>query len=173
MRTTEYNGEYWYHDIRPPWLRMLRWLVWMGGWEEVIWTPEGVTTRYRPRYAMRLALCARGHRSRRWAVWHSLTPLSLFGHKITFQSFGFHISTRRGYLCVSWPPHTSPGAAGWRVYWSPNATPSSATWWLSGAPREVQRDADLTCLEHAADRAAREAREAAAHHAASQARKAS
>lgn len=158
MKTTHHNGECWYHDIRPLWLRVLRWLVWVGGWDTTHWTAQGVTSRYRAPRRWRPG--TRGLR----AAFEALTPIALFGHRITLQHFGFFISTRRGYLCVSWPPHTSPGASGWRVYWSPNATPWAATAWLLGAPREVVQAADRTCLEYSADRIARENREAAARY---------
>lgn len=163
MRTTQHNGEHWYHDIRPLWLRVLRWLVWLGGWDEVVWTPQGVTSRLRPRHAIRLALGARGNTTRALAFLDSMTPVALCGHRVVIQRYGLRARLRRTYLCISWPTWSDQR---WRIYLSSDSTPASATWWLCGAPAAIVRAADLTCLSKSADQAGRAAREAAHRYAA-------
>lgn len=137
MKTIRDNGEGWYADLRPAWFRVLNWFVWLGGWTKPTWNEHGYTVRWNVRGPLGRALRART-RGERWAIFRSLCPLGFFGNTIVFQPFGFHISTRRGYFCVSWP---GMGGNRWKVYFSPNATPWGATWWLVGTPTDVERAA--------------------------------
>lgn len=80
--------------------RALRhWLIWTGGWE------PGLLSQWdqgRPTWEI--------FRNGRL---QSPTPVSLFGHRITFHREWIDVRVAGGYL------HIAPG----KVYWSPNATP--------------------------------------------------
>lgn len=134
MKTYHHNSEQWHANVMPLWARLLRWIVWLGGWEDIIHDRHGYRVQLRPR---RWRPGARGWRG----VYDSMTPIALVGHRIVFQWYGFRFSTRRGYLCVTWP---SGDSEQWCVYWSPDSTPHSATLWLMGAPRDVRQAATMT-----------------------------
>ena len=98
----------------PWWRRARRWLVWFGGWE-----------------APHLSQWDRGLPA--FKIKGSPTPLSLFGHRVTFQWFGFTVDLpgRLTRLCVYWRSgHSGPRI--WRVFLSPDSTSSSATHWFIG-----------------------------------------
>ena len=69
-----------------------------------------------------------------WFVWvggHP-TPVSLFGHRVTFFGWGVQVQIGGGYL-------VRVTRGGWRgMYWSPDGTPTHATVWFSHAPQEVR-----------------------------------
>lgn len=73
MRTWRHNGERWHESTEPTWRRVLRWLVWLGGWE---------STRQLP---LRLRL-------------KNVTPVSLLGHRVTWYGWGGQIRTPEGWL---------------------------------------------------------------------------
>lgn len=155
------NSEYWYADRQPLLKRIRRWLV-SSGWETPRWTPAGYTYRWQARRAAGLALRARGHRSRLFALYSSLCPLSLFGGRITFQPFGVSYYSRRvrGWYCLN--HGMRPGGARWYAFRSHNCTPWGADTWYIGAPAEVVRAADQQAAHMSADREQREARDSAA-----------
>lgn len=134
MKTYHYDSGQWHANAIPLWARLLRWLVWLGGWEDINHNRDGYRVRLRPR---RWRPGARGWRG----VYDSMTPIALFGHRFVFQWYGARIATRRGYWCVNWPSGDSDR---WRVYYSPDSTPRSATLWLVGAPTEVRQAATTT-----------------------------
>ena len=68
----------------------------------------------------------------------ALTPMSFFGHRLTFYGWGADLKTSRGSLVVSRPHGHSPN---WRAYHSANGTPDQAFTWFFGAPREVREQA--------------------------------
>lgn len=131
------NGEYWYRDMIPLWMRLFRWFISIGGWQSPHWTQAGYTYRWQARHAIRLALRARGHRSGAFALYSSACPLSFFGGRLTFQPFGVSYWSRRvrGYYCLHW----GHGKQEWTCYRSHDATPSGADTWYVGAPKEVIR----------------------------------
>lgn len=145
MRTYQVTDERWYADVTPLLKRVRRWVV-SCAWESPTWTEAGYTYRWRVWRSVGLAQRARGHRSRLFALYSSLCPLALFGHRVVFHHFGIDISRRRDYLCIHWGHR---GKGDWQIYASRNATPSSAHWWLVGAPSEVQGAADAHHVERA------------------------
>lgn len=134
MRTYQHNGDTWYADVTPLWMRVLRWVVWLGGWETVVHDRHGYRVQLRPEPWRPGVDGWRG-------LYESVTPIALFGHRCVFQRYGCRFRTRRGYLCVSWPARGMPH---WCVYWSRDSTPGSATYWLAGAPSEIVRAATQT-----------------------------
>jgi hypothetical protein len=123
MKLYRHNGEHWYVDNRSLLKRFRCWLIWIGGWEKANhsgWQFRRQQIGYvPPRYR-----------------WLGVTPVSLFGHRITVQRFGVSIRFRRGYLCFNHDARHHYG------YFSPNATPWAATMWLYGAPHDVQHAGD-------------------------------
>jgi hypothetical protein len=158
----KHNSEYWYRDAQPLPKRIRRWFV-SCGWEMPHWTRDGYTYRWKPR--PRLSIRARGHRSWAFAVYSSLCPLSLFGGRATFQSFGVSWWSRRrqAWYCLHYD-FTGKGKETrmrWYAYRSHNATPWGADTWYFGAPRDVITAAQAQHDQMAAAREEREKREAA------------
>lgn len=151
----KYNGEYWYHDRTPLLKRLRRWFL-SCGWETPRWTREGYTYRWQARHCVRLALRARGHRSRAFAFYSSLCPLSLFGGRLTFQDFGAHWRGRRTYYCLNWINTSGEGPRPWHAYRATNATPWGADTWYFGAPQKVASAAQAQAEKMTADRERRE-----------------
>jgi hypothetical protein len=160
LKTYKHNSENWYCDIQPLFKRLRRWFV-SCGWETPYHSRAGYSYRWAPR--PRLSIRARGHRSWAFAVYSSLCPLSLFGGRATFQSFGVNWYSRKvkGYYCLHYD-FTGKGKdtrMRWYAYRSHNATPWGADVWYIGAPLDVTRAAqehhDIKTLE----REVREARE--------------
>lgn len=121
-----WNGEYWYEDEGLA-RRAVKWVAWFGGWEAH--SPK------RPWVGMA---------GRTWTLRERLgmlTPVSLFGHRITFYGWGWQVRLRGGSLVFS----KQEGS----VYFSPDGTPSSATIWFKGAPREVRAAAEAHAEEQA------------------------
>lgn len=151
----KYNGEHWYRDVQPLWMRVFRWFI-STGWDMPHWTRVGYSYRWRGRDAVRLALRARGHRSCPYALYSSLCPISLFGGRLTFQHFGVNYYSRRckGWYCFHW----GHGKIHWECYRSYNATPRGADRWYIGAPRKVVQAAQAYADRMATDREEREKR---------------
>lgn len=85
MRTMKWNGECWYIDDRSLWKRVRQWLIWIGGWEKA----NGQGWAFTIDYGNKTALVAP-------------TPISLFGHAITFFSWGWQVRFwKRCYLVCS------------------------------------------------------------------------
>jgi len=131
MSSYRWNGEYWYEDEGLP-RRALKWVAWFGGWQA-----------HSPKRAWSLRRRTLGER----LAPGMLTPVSLFGHRITFFGWGWQVRLRGGYLVR--------GQEG-GLYFSPDGTPSSATIWFKGAPAHVLAAAQ----ESAKERATRLARHA-------------
>lgn len=74
MRTLKYNGERWYVDERSLWKRCRQWLVWIGGWEKA----NGAGWQFTLDLGNRKKLM-------------NPTPISLFGHAVTFFGWGGRI----------------------------------------------------------------------------------
>ena len=113
MKTIQFNGEYWYEEDRPVWSRVLRWVIWVGGWSTFRKWP--LRERLTP---------------------DKLTPISLLGHRITIQDWGFNV----GRWNVSWKEGYEGGRS-WRIYRSANGTPWAADKWVLGAPPQVRHAA--------------------------------
>jgi hypothetical protein len=142
----KHNGEHWYRDSKPLWVRARKWVAWFGGWE------EANTGRIQWELVKRWIDWVRDGMPEERAGWGP-TPVSLFGHRVTIQPFGVSFSTDRGHLCF----YRGQGVAasrGWYVYLSPDATPSSATRWYHNPPAEVLRAVE----EHERKAAEKEAR---------------
>jgi hypothetical protein len=78
--------------------RLRRWVIWFGGWE--LANGEGWRFEYGP------------------------TPVSLFGHFITFYGGGWvDVRVGRGTLVVFFPGSHRRSVPGCHAYWSPNGTP--------------------------------------------------
>jgi hypothetical protein len=147
----KHNGEHWYRDSKPLWVRARKWVAWFGGWEE----PNTGKFR-RDHVASWFKWLAAGAPRDATGVWDPL-PVSLFGHRMTIQPFGVSFSTDRGHLCF----YRGEGVAasrGWYVYLSPDGTPSSATRWYYNPPAEVVRAVE-EYERKAAERDAQRARE--------------
>lgn len=155
------NGEYWYRDVQPLVKRIRRWFV-SCGWESPHWTQDGYTYRWQSRAP--LSLRARGHRSRAFAIYSSLCPISLFGGNITFQPFGVSRWSRKrqAYYCLHYDFDDNGTRMRWYAYRSHNATPWGADTWYFGAPANVLRAAEKQHQRMATAREERESREAAA-----------
>lgn len=122
MLTYHWNGECWYLRRWSALHHLRNWLIWIGGWEE----PNGEGW----------SLLFDGWRDTwtRARQWKSPTPVSVFGHRVTWFGWGLNVKLPGGgWLVVVW----RTGGAPWRVYLSHNGTPSEAWCWISGAPREV------------------------------------
>ena len=121
MKTKVWNGEYWYFDKRPLLMRVRQWLIWVGGWEHG--NRRDGHNQWRPfRYSQV---------DHRWHV-KSPTPLSFFGHRITFQWFGVDVRRRRDYLCWHWRQRSFDRPGKGYAYLSHNATPWGAHHWFWG-----------------------------------------
>lgn len=116
MRTYHDNGEYWYYKDWTVSHRIRHWFIWLGGWEKP--NGEGWWFRYPS------------------GSWKRPYPVSLLGHRVTFQPWGWSVRTRHGYLCYS----TEQGHR--KFYTSPDGTPDSAHTWFFGAPSDVVQAAD-------------------------------
>ena len=122
MRTLRHNGEHWYEDHRPFWMRILQWIVTFGGWQR--YSPKQGTYRL-----WRFRWDHAPHRLR------DPFPLSLFGHRVTFYSFGVSIRLRRTRF--NWSYRRKPGymhgplGKGY-AYLSRDGTPHNADHWLWG-----------------------------------------
>lgn len=90
-------------------------------------------------------------RIKEWVWWQPFkrdTPISLFGHRITFQHFGVQIETPwRERFCLN-RERTREGKWRWYAYLSVDCTPSGATTWLFNPPGEV---AEMAKNEEAPD----------------------
>lgn len=78
MITWHHNGEYWYEQDRTIVQRIVRWLIWIGGW--------GAHS---------------SQRMRRRLTWDHLAPISAFGHRVTFYGWGYQVKTPWGILVWS------------------------------------------------------------------------
>jgi hypothetical protein len=116
MSAHRFNGECWYEDEGLP-RRALKWVAWFGGWEAHSPKREWSLRRRSLRERLKPGM---------------ITPVSLFGHRITFFGWGWQLRLRGGYLVR--------GSEG-RVYFSPDGTPHSATIWFKGAPEDVEKAA--------------------------------
>jgi hypothetical protein len=164
MGRYRYNGEYWYRDRVPLLGRMLSWLVSFGGWRMPHWTAAGYSYRWHARHAVRLALRARGHRSRPFAIYHSMCPMTFFGGRLLCQPFGLGWWSRRrqGWYCLHYDFTGTPARMRWYAYRSHDSTPGGADIWYFGAPRDVMRAAQAQHDQMEAWRVEREQR-AVAH----------
>lgn len=112
MKTYSFNGEIWYVDARPMWTRIRRWLACVG---------------------------MRELKNGRLANEGEVTPLSLFGHRITFFGHWFQVRTPWGWLVVRFK-RTENGKLTREVesaYLSNNGTPGCAHTWFVGAPADL------------------------------------
>ena len=163
MGTYKHNGETWYHDIQPLIKRLRRWLF-NTGLEMPYHTREGYSYRWHaPLATIRRSIRAYPGRSRLFAVYSALCPLSLFGGRVTFQHFGVSYYRRRvkGYYCLNYDI-VNPGPnwkKQWKCYRAANATPWGADRWYFGAPKDVQRAAAQHHAQHTEEREQREKRE--------------
>lgn len=96
-----------------------------------------------------------------WLIWiggtqTSPTPISVFGHRVTFYGWGANVRFPSGdLLVISWcglDPKRWWRSKPASVYVSPNGTPDRAHTWLVGAPREVREAAALKAGRRAAMR---------------------
>lgn len=123
MRTLRWNGKTWYVDNRSLAKRIRRWFFWIGGWERA--NSAGWDFR-------------RDDGSLR-----DPTPMSFFGHKITYFGGWLQVHLRGRYFVWNWriPAHgPDPNGDGWArgkgyAYLSRNGTPSGAHYWLWGVER--------------------------------------
>lgn len=146
MRSFHWNGEDWYVKDESVAHRLASWLVSPSGWR----TPEvtHADVRFDGYRANPVTMRLSRHR---WALTHrylpherrvlrSVTPLSLFGHRITFFGWGAQIRLRDRSILVFAKGANDPE---WRVYRSWDGTPSGAFVWYHGAtPYEMGRVED-------------------------------
>ena len=115
MKTYHWNGENWYKRDWSILHRIRCWLIWVGGWEKANgagWAP--------------FIKFINGKRKLR-----DITPISFFGHRITFFGWGGQIRYRGQYLV--WTREDGY----WEIFISPNGTPSRAIMWLRGVPYPI------------------------------------
>ena len=112
MRTYHWNGEFWYRRDWSLFHRIRNWFIWIGGWEKA--NGEGWEIFHKTFQG--------------WRIWDP-TPISLFGHRVTFFGNWWQMRTHLGYLTVS------------RVhaYISRDGTTSTATIFYWGAPPDIVR----------------------------------
>lgn len=151
----KYNGENWYRDIRPLWMRLLMWVVHVAGWQMPHWTSAGYSYRWNTG-AIRRAVRARGHRSRLFALYSSMCPISILGGRVVCYGFGINWLYRKTWYCLH--RERDDGHTRWYAYRSRNATPWGADRWYFGAPHEVVAAAQAQADRMTADREARERR---------------
>lgn len=120
MRTFHHNGEYWYEQTDGPFARLARWVAWFGGFET--W----LLARRRGKIPTTFA-----------DLRHHVYPISLFGHRISFQAFGVDVRTPWGFLCL----HRDLATGRPYAYISRDATPQNAHAWLLNPPPAVVRSA--------------------------------
>ena len=112
MKAYKFNGVTWYIDDRPLWSRIRRWVACVG-----------------------LRELKNGGLS-----WEGeITPLSLFGHRITFFGHWFQAQTPWGWLIVKFA-RTETGRMTRHleeVFISHNGTPGCAHTWLVGTPPAI------------------------------------
>jgi hypothetical protein len=125
MRTFHHNGEYWYEQTRGPLARLARWVAWFGGVET--WISGRRRGRDEPLFMPKISDLWREH----------LTPIALFGHRVTIQWFGVSFASPWGRVCI----HRETRDGELRGYISRNGTPSSAHVWLFNPPAAVVRSA--------------------------------
>ena len=136
----KFNGEKWYKA--PVWYKRLRkWFIWIGGWEK----PNCTGWHFRIKETVPLPkdkeICIgmnrgqlteflkdRPHKTRT-VCWLDPTPISFFGHRITIQSFGIHLSVRSGWIVCNWKSK--------KCYISKNGTPQDAYCWFFGTPKDI------------------------------------
>jgi hypothetical protein len=118
MKTYHWNGERWYLRDWSIFHRIRDWFVWVGGWE----TANGK--------GWRLFIPCGNRR-----IMMSPTPVSLFGHRITFYGWGWNIRTRTGWLVYTRRPERS-------LYHSTDGTPRGATVWYIGTPYDIRAEAE-------------------------------
>jgi hypothetical protein len=162
MKIYKNNGETWYYDIQSIAKRLRRWLF-STGLETPHHSNAGYTYRWaKPLDTIRRSIRSHPGRSKLFAIYSALCPLSLFGNRITFQHFGVSYYRRRvkGWYCLHYEI-ANPGP-NWRKRWycyrSHNATPWGADIWYFGAPKDVQRQALRHHETKAAEREEREMR---------------
>lgn len=119
------------------------------------WTTAGYSYRWNLA-TIRRALRARGHRSRLFAVYSSMCPLTFFGGRVVFQSFGVNCRARKTYDCLHYD--CEEGYRHWYAYRSCNATPWGADVWYFGVPYEVIQAAQIQHDQMDARRVEREQR---------------
>ena len=119
MKTYHWNHEEnrWYMRDWNLFHHLRHWFVWVGGWEKA--NGAGWNFFYRGANGKRRLL--------------SPTPISLFGHRITFYGWGWQIRVGKRWLVASKAGHPL------QVYLSPDGTPSGATSWWYGTPHEITR----------------------------------
>jgi hypothetical protein len=85
--------------------RFRRWLIWVGGWEKSkLQQWDAGKPAWKSRYE---------------GKWKDPTPLSLFGHRITFMGRWLEFKVFASDFVIHWPDHLG----GWGIYLSPNGTP--------------------------------------------------
>jgi len=136
LRRVKWNGEYWYRDADAMVKRARRWIVWVGGWERPVRSadPNGMVVSSHVWKPCLWRHHGQGVRAFPRNLADSLTPVSLFGHRVTFFGWGFQLrpSHRRSIFMVSRSGVRKGKPT--KVYVSPDGTPSRATLWLRGAP---------------------------------------
>lgn len=162
MKIYKNNGEGWYHDIQPIIKQLRRWVFWTG-LETPYHTRAGYSYRWKDVLkTIRRSIRTHPGRSKPFAIYSALCPLSLFGGRITFQPFGVSYYRRRakGWYCLNYDivDHGPNWKKRWKCFRSHNATPWGADTWYFGAPKDVQRAAMQHHEQKTEDREQREAR---------------
>lgn len=114
MKTYHWNGENWYsrnwsllHHIR-------HWFIWFGGWEKANGEGWKILRRHNGKFYIA-----------------SITPVTIFGSRVTFYSWGFNI--RIGYR---WLVFSKFGGKR-KIYLSVDGTPNNANSWWYGTPNNI------------------------------------
>lgn len=129
MKTKVWNGEYWYIDERPLLMRVRHWVIRIGGWER--------NPKRKAKSEWRIV--RRSGLDKRLRI-EDPTPVSLFGHLLTFQWFGVSWRRRKDYVCWNWRQTMGQRPGKGYAYVSRNATPWAAHYWLWGWHRYYNID---------------------------------
>ena len=162
------NSNMWYeepHIIK----RIRKWFIWIGGleranstgWQFKYGRDLCIPTKRTPKetsdflmtsghtvgeinnYIKNLSPEVKKTLKRTKGHWNGPTPITLFGRRITIQSFGIYLSRKHSqYLCILWSSHSKRRKGEkLRIYLSPNGTPKDATIWYKGIPNDIKQNA--------------------------------
>jgi len=122
------DGEYWYVNKTPRWMRILKYFVWFGGWTKPVWDNEG---GYTEKFKFTITYTHSG--KTRLKDPYPLT-IKFFGRDITFFGTWCQIKMKGGWLVII-RQHSRKCC-----YFSLDGTPEGATKWFWGAPKSVVRE---------------------------------
>ena len=118
MKQWRDNGECQYYDTASLLKRARKWLIWVGGWEHP-WSRPASPVEQR-NHGANAVICGT-YFSTRYpdGTRAGPTPISLFGHRLTFYGWGWQVRLFRSYFVWSGYRKGQPA----RIYISRDGTP--------------------------------------------------